>query len=265
MLLRGTSLFFAGKMADAEPALRAATHAYPIEVAPTLHLRLAQAQTALHQDANACATARRLFAVHPLLKGVDEALQSCVSPGQSVASVRAEVQAAVQKTLVSDVHPAQGAAPSLDVDDNDGKNVHLSLGDGEQVTVAVFFATWCPHCRAELPRVKSFVEKLPVAWRNRVRVLGIRTAVERENEPYAAFINAFNLNFPVYTDSTMSLAFVKFAKYAGISAGLPTLAVLDPQGGLRYILPPGDNRDTAQELTWVVDAELQRQVTRQTN
>jgi hypothetical protein len=54
----------------------------------------------------------------------------------------------------------------------------------------------------------------------------------------------------------MSLSFARFAKAAGITPGLPTLAVLDRGGVLRYLLEPGDYRDTAQELRWAVESLL---------
>jgi len=119
----------------------------------------------------------------------------------------------------------------------------------------MFFATWCPHCRAELPRVNAFfraVEGQP-RLKGKVRVIGIRTAVEKETEPYDAFVARFAPAFPVWVDPVMALALGKFAKSQGLGPSVPVLAVIDTAGYVRYVLEAGDYRDTAKELLWAVE------------
>ena len=50
----------------------------------------------------------------------------------------------------------------------------------------------------------------------------------------------------------MSLTFAKFARTFSVPAGLPTVAVTNKKGEIRYLLPPGDYNDTARELLWAV-------------
>ena len=108
--------------------------------------------------------------------------------------------------------------------------------------------------------VSAFFDSMRSMVRTTISVpagmLGVRTAVERETEPYDHFTQQFALNFPIYTDSTMSMAFAHFAKTVGIPTGLPTTAVRDEHGLVRFFLEPGDFRDTRQELGWAVDAVL---------
>src|SRR5690606_16598277 len=126
----------------------------------------------------------------------------------------------------------------------------LQLGKEGRVTVAVFFATWCPHCQMELPRVVAFARMAQKheELAGKVRVLGIRTAIEKEVEPYEEFERRMGLNFQVYTDPVMALAFSKFAKAHGLGGGIPVVAVVDRRGYTRFNLINGDYRNTARDL-----------------
>ncbi|MBI3179385.1 MAG: hypothetical protein HYZ27_06960 [Deltaproteobacteria bacterium] len=89
-----------------------------------------------------------------------------------------------------------------------------------------------------------------------MRVVGVRTGIERESESYAEFRRRIPLTFPVFTDATMSLSFGKFARAHGMATALPTVGVADAAGVVRFFLPSGDWRDTAKELQWAVEALL---------
>ena len=85
----------------------------------------------------------------------------------------------------------------------------------------------------------------------------MRTAIEREQEPYAAFQKRFNVNFPIYTDPAMSLVFQKFMQDQGKKPGLPTLAVVDAQGIVRYFMENGEYRNLEEELLWALESLTQ--------
>jgi thiol-disulfide isomerase/thioredoxin len=144
--------------------------------------------------------------------------------------------------------------------ESDGfQTVEVEPAISSKVSVWVFFSTWCPHCAAELPRVNAFLRALEARadLRDRVRVIGIRTAVEKERIPYAQFLAQVRPQFPIYSDSTMSLVFGQFCRTQNIPPELPTLAVLDSQGVVRFLLGSGPYRDTSQELIWAVETLLQ--------
>ena len=155
--------------------------------------------------------------------------------------------------------------PSLSLEVKDFKEVELPLHKAGKITVAVFFATWCAHCRAELPRIIAFVRSAASQSRlkDKVRVVGIRTAIDKEKQPYAEFLAAFEPNFPIYTDAVMSMAFSKFSKSQNLAASIPTVAVIDGQGIVRYIVASGDYRDTGRELLWAIDSLLASDSARQ--
>jgi hypothetical protein len=111
-----------------------------------------------------------------------------------------------------------------------------------------------------MPRIVAFTRGVAGSehLKGKVRVIGIRTAVERESEPWESFARRFAPTFPVWIDPVMSLAFAKFAKAQGLPTLLPTLAVIDTRGKVAYLLEAGDHRDTARELLWAVDDVLRR-------
>ena len=257
-LLRGTASFLKGDVAAALSDLQAAARSIPAKADANLHLRLARALRAQNRGSEACRVARAVFVIHPLLPEAREALTACTTPTRKLDAVVAELMADSRSKVLSREIVTALQIPAIAVTDDADAGVDLPLSDPNQVTVLVFFATWCPHCRAELPRIKNFVAGLGnhPAWQKKVRVAGVRTAVERENEPFDDFMQKFALNFPVYSDSTMSMAFAAFAKAAGIPLNLPTVAVIDAQNRVRFFLEPGDDRDTQTELGWVVERAL---------
>ena len=259
-LLRGTERLAAGDPKGALPALEEASKRYPVSLYPEVHLRLSQAYVLVGQAAAGCKHAERLYAEHSLIPGLTDALQACVTPTHPLTTVMADLKEAARTTLLHHSLAASPPVEALNVETAEGQPREVPLHEAGKVTVAVFFATWCPHCRAELPRVKAFVDwaaKHP-EWQDKVRVLGVRTAVEKESETYDAFKAAISPNFPIFTDATLSLAFSHFARATGVPAALPTTAVLDEHGVVRFFLEPGDFRDTQAELTWAVESLLPR-------
>ncbi|HPR63732.1 MAG TPA: TlpA disulfide reductase family protein [Thermoanaerobaculia bacterium] len=64
-----------------------------------------------------------------------------------------------ESTTSGTVQPGSGSSPSTSPNDFaleslEGKTVRLSDYDGKPVLV-VFFATWCPPCRMEIPHLKK--------------------------------------------------------------------------------------------------------------
>ncbi len=224
-----------------------------------LHLRYAQAlQNIGSKNAEACGLGKALFRQHPVLPGVKDVLKACAKHAKSadketdaiITALREERRRALLKT----VRKGNKAPDVLSLEGPKAEPIELKLAEKDKITVAVFFATWCPHCRAEFPRMVSFANYIEksILFKSRVRVLGIRTAVEREKEPYEDFEKRFRPNFPIYTDATMALNFAKFSRSQGLSGGLPTIAIIDGTGDVRFLLDTGDYSDVQRELEWAV-------------
>jgi thiol-disulfide isomerase/thioredoxin len=258
--LEGTSLALEGRLDQALAPLGKAAMVFDLQRDPLLHLRFAQAQAAARRTAEACATATRLFSEHPLLPGVEASLAACATAERSVDTLVAALRRDRQQKVLAGRRQAEVMPPTLSLDDDRLHPVELAPAASGQITVLVFFSTWCPHCATELPRVNSFARAVAArpTWRDRVRIIGVRTAVERDRIPYETYLAALEPVFPILTDSTWSLSFSQFARATGLPAELPTLTVLDERGVLRYVLEPGDYRDTGRELSWAVEDLLGR-------
>lgn len=252
-LLKGTALYFRGDKVRAAPLLKEAATTLTNETEPALHLRLVDALVAGGKTGEACDVAQALFLAQPLFPGAVSTLGACPEGAQTVEKQLREQQ---KKRFLSGDRGKSIRAPKIAVEDEKHQAIDLALFAPGKTTVAVFFATWCPHCKAELPRIIDFVKKLKNdnALQKKVTVLGIRTAVDKEKESYAAFLQKTPMNFPVYTDATMSLALASFAKALTIRAGIPIVAVMDAEGFVRFLLENGEYRDIETELRWAVES-----------
>ena len=230
----------------------------PAEADPHLYVKFVQAAQASRQDRAACRAAQNLYAAAPLFDESFAMLESCGGE-EKAKKISVQIRDIQKKELLkADVNMSE-PVPEIMVQGEAFNDIPLPLMNGKH-TVLLFFATWCPHCQAEFPRIKAFQKALkndPVL-KNKVQLIAVRTAVEREKQPFESFLREFRPNFKIYTDATMSLAFSQFARSQSIAAGLPTLVVIDKNGHLRWVMPTGAYRDTAQDLHWVTHEMVER-------
>lgn len=109
-------------------------------------------------------------------------------------------------------------AYDFNLEDMDGNFVSLSDFRGKKVFLT-FWASWCPHCRAEMPHLQEFAEE-----NEDVVVLGVNvTSSESSLDNVKGFVDEFGLTFPnLYgTDDITNLYDVEF---------LPTSYFIDSNG-----------------------------------
>jgi len=114
-------------------------------------------------------------------------------------------------------------APAFEGRLMDGTPFSLEAQRGK-VVVLVFFATWCPPCREELPHLEHEV------WQ-RFKGPGFAiAAIAREHEAseLGDFISEMKLTFPVIPDPDRSI----FSLFA--DAFIPRTVVIDPEGTVIY-------------------------------
>lgn len=114
------------------------------------------------------------------------------------------------------------AAPDFTLNDLSDKSVKLSDFRGKTV-VLVFWASWCPDCRAEIPQLKSMWASSDPA-----KVKFVSVSFDREYETFRNFVSdqelpGVQLFDPAgKKDSTIGAAY-------GVQ-WIPSLYVIDPEG-----------------------------------
>ncbi len=115
-------------------------------------------------------------------------------------------------------------APDFSLQDLKGNTVKLrSDGENQPVTMLVFWATWCPACREEIPSVKKFSGEYSGRG---VRTISIN--VDKGSKGVASFAEKAGINYPVLLDGDSSVA----TSYS--VQGIPNVLVLDKSGIVRY-------------------------------
>ena len=115
-------------------------------------------------------------------------------------------------------------APNFSLRDVKGNTVTLrSDGEDQQVTMLVFWATWCPPCRKEIPEVKKFFSEYSGKG---ARTLSVN--VDKGSNGVASFVEKEDIDYPVLLDGDSSVA----ASYN--VRGIPNVLILDKSGIVRY-------------------------------
>ncbi|MEM6558379.1 MAG: TlpA disulfide reductase family protein [Myxococcota bacterium] len=253
--LAGTVAFNRKEYAEAVPSLEAASNVISHLVDPGLHYRLGEAARQSGDRGLACQTGKLLYRDAPLYPGVPKLLESC-EYRSGVARLREEIEQVRRQRVLTGEHVNPAKVPTLNLEAENQSTIQTNLTDPERITVAVFFATWCAHCQRELPKIVDFRSTLN--GDSKVRVVAVRTMIERDVEEFDAFKARFGLNFPVHTDPAMGSAFASFAQSQNLERpGVPTVAVIDSSGDVRYFLRSYEYSDTPKELAWIL-AELER-------
>ena len=104
-----------------------------------------------------------------------------------------------------------------------GKAVNLSQLKGKP-TLVIFWATWCPPCRREVPVLKE----LYVKYGTRLNMLGVAVNFRQTERDVANFGQANGLQYTLLWDAEN-----KAADHYCVS-GIPSVVLVDPQGIVRY-------------------------------
>jgi peroxiredoxin len=115
--------------------------------------------------------------------------------------------------------PAPGSdAPDFQLKDLQGKSVRLSSLHGKTV-VLHFWATWCPHCLAEMPLLENAGQELVARG---AQVLAINLG--EPHKKVVRYAQEHGLKLTILLDSRG-----KAAQAFGV-VGLPATLVIDPEG-----------------------------------
>jgi len=117
------------------------------------------------------------------------------------------------------------ARPDFTLPDLKGRPRHIGEWDG-QVVALNFWATWCPPCLKEIPRLITLQSRYGGRG---LQIVGI--ALQKPGD-VSAFVREHGMNYPVLAGE---MPVVKVAESYGDSIGaLPYTVVIDRHGRIAY-------------------------------
>jgi peroxiredoxin len=156
------------------------------------------------------------------------------------------IQALWATDPVTKNYPSEGnAVPNFSFELEKGKT-HLLSEYNNKTVYLVFFATWCPPCRAELPHVqKEIWEKFGDNDQFKMLVIGR----EHTRKELDKFVKENNFTFPVVADPKREI-FSLFAPQE-----IPRSYLIDKNGKILKIMV-GFNEDGFNEMRGLIEKKL---------
>ena len=121
--------------------------------------------------------------------------------------------------------------------DINGNNVEFNQYLGKDAVLLVFFATWCPPCREEVPELKHIEEQYASKG---LRLIAV--SVDASLKVLPRFIEKNNINYTVWQGS-------QGARTYNV-VGIPTNILINKNGEISY---RGNRPPTAKEIAKVLD------------
>jgi peroxiredoxin len=127
--------------------------------------------------------------------------------------------------------PGAESPPDFTLPSLDGQPVALNQFLGKKPVLLVFWATWCPECKAAIPEINA-LHGGPLS--GKLQVLGLDFRESREK--VAAFAKSRDIRYPVLLDEKG-----KVAREYGV-VGIPTYVLIGRDGKVVYRehVLPGD-------------------------
>lgn len=109
--------------------------------------------------------------------------------------------------------------PDFTLESLEGERISLSSYEGVSPVLLFFWATWCPYCLREIPRITELRDRYD---RSQLEILGID--LQESREEVLAYARRVDVNFPVLLDRDgyVSASF-------GVP-GVPMLVLIDKEG-----------------------------------
>jgi peroxiredoxin len=109
--------------------------------------------------------------------------------------------------------------------DMDGKTIDLSTVIGKKPVMLVFWASWCPNCKTEVPKVNALVKKLQPQG---MEFIGINVGYNDSEGRARRFMEKTGMAYPVIFDKKGTIP-----RQYGVQ-GVPTILVADRKGRIVF-------------------------------
>ena len=247
LILKGLALEAEGRVEEALPVLeQGLSIGGP---SPMLRQKLAVLYKERNQMEEHCNQIEQLYIDAPLWPNLDDIMSGC----GDVTEIKERLQESRRTAIVDAKVQNPIVVSSMELMDESGQRRTIDLAKEGKVHVLVFFATWCPHCQQELPKLVPFYNQLQESdLQDAVEFMPIRSGISREYQTLESFKVDYKIPFPILTDE--GLVFDYFAEEQGIRQAYPTIAVVDKDGKAVYFPAHGQYNEPSRELLWLVES-----------
>ncbi|WP_028580809.1 TlpA family protein disulfide reductase [Desulfogranum japonicum] len=107
----------------------------------------------------------------------------------------------------------------------DGSSIRMNSIIGKKPVLIVFWASWCPSCKSEVPRINELVKKYKSKG---MEFIGINIGANDSPKRAKAFVKKTKMNYPVIFDKTGTIS----NQYRIV--GVPTIIVADSAGVIQF-------------------------------
>lgn len=114
------------------------------------------------------------------------------------------------------------AAPDFTIESIKEEKITLSDLLKDRPVVLVFWTTWCPSCRAEVPHIEKFYKEN----KNEVAIIGIN--IGESKAKVSSFIQKMGISYPIALDPES-----RVAKLYNV-VGIPTIVAIDKNSKVTY-------------------------------
>jgi peroxiredoxin len=154
-----------------------------------------------------------------------------VKPGATLQEI-----AAAARTWAPELQHWYGEdAPDFALTDLQGKQHRLSDYKGRNVLV-VFWATWCPPCKTEIPELNKLHKRTSPDY------LKILAVTNEDKQMVRKFASDYGISYTVLFDEGTLPSFYQMVQYNGI----PSAAFINPEGKIKFatvgLIPLEDTR-----------------------
>ncbi|MBI3585160.1 MAG: TlpA family protein disulfide reductase [Nitrospinae bacterium] len=116
-------------------------------------------------------------------------------------------------------------APDFSLKTLNGEDIRLSDYKGKNPVYIIFWATWCPACKEEIPKLKEIYSQFQSKG---LTMLAINVGINDSAKKAALYKEKHNLPYPVLFDNDSLVT-----KLYNVM-GTPTMIVIDKSGIIRY-------------------------------
>jgi len=116
-------------------------------------------------------------------------------------------------------------APEFQIKTLSGKLVDSASLKGDKPMILIFWATWCPECKKEIPSINQLYEKFKPKG---MEVLALNVGINDSEAKVKKYIEKYKLSYPVAFDQG-----ARITKKFNVQ-GTPTIIIVDKNGVVRY-------------------------------